>query len=102
MKPCLLFISCKDIKEADLISLTLLKKKLIVCAKKIEINSNYLWEDKIESDTEVLLIMDSIVENFEKVDQEIAKLHSYKTYNLVMTKVDKINKGALSWLQKSL
>ena len=68
MKPCLLFLSCKNIKEADKISGQLLKEKLIVCAKKIPINSSYLWKSKIESAQEVLLIMDSIEENFEKIN----------------------------------
>ena len=102
MKPCLLFISCKNIKEADKISIHLLKLKLIVCAKKISINSNYLWENKIESDSEILLIMDSIEENFEMIDKEVKKIHSYQTYNLLMTRVNKINNKSLKWLQDNL
>lgn len=102
MKPCMLFLSCKNIEEADRISIRLLEKNLIVCAKKISINSKYLWKGKIESDQEILLIMDSIEENFEKINMEVKKLHSYKTYNLIMTKVDKINNKAFEWLQKSI
>jgi len=102
MKPCLLFLSCKNIKEADTISIKLLEKKLIVCAKKISINSDYLWNNKIESAPEILLIMDSIEKNFENINQEVKSLHSYKTYNLLMTKVSKINKESLKWLQNNL
>jgi periplasmic divalent cation tolerance protein len=102
MKPCLLFLSCKNVEEADRISHQLLEKKLIVCSKKTSINSTYLWKNKIESDIEILLIMDSIETNFEKVNKEVKKLHSYKTYNLLMTKVDKINNESLKWLQTNL
>lgn len=102
MKPSLLFLSCKNIEEADKISFRLLSEKLIVCAKKITINSSYLWKSKIESAQEVLLIMDSIEENFKKIDKEVKKIHSYKTYNLLMLKVNKINEKALKWLQNSL
>ena len=102
MRPCLLFLSCENIIEADKISYKLLSEKLIVCAKKIPINSSYLWKNKIESDDEILLIMDSIEENFEKIDKQVKKIHSYKTYNLVMTKVNKINNKSLKWLQNSL
>ncbi len=101
MKPCLLFLSCKNIVEANKISGQLLKEKLIVCAKKISINSSYLWKNKIESSKEVLLIMDSIEENFKKINQEVKKLHSYKTYTLLMTKINKINDKALRWLRDS-
>ncbi|VVA43712.1 Divalent-cation tolerance protein CutA [Candidatus Roizmanbacteria bacterium] len=101
MKPCLLFLSCKNIDEADRISYQLLKEKLIVCAKKIPINSTYLWKNKIESDSEILLIIDSIEENFKKINEEIEIIHSYKVYNLLMVKVDKINSKSLKWLTKS-
>ncbi|MEK7597558.1 MAG: divalent cation tolerance protein CutA [Patescibacteria group bacterium] len=99
MKPCLLFLSCKNIVEADKISGQLLKEKLIVCAKKISINSSYLWKNKIESDKEVLLIMDSIVENFEKIDKEVKKLHSYEIYTLFSIDIKKANREALNWLK---
>lgn len=99
MKLCLLFLSCKNIKEADKISDQLLKKRLIICTKKISINSSYLWKNKIESAQEVLLIMDSIEENFEKVNQEVKKLHSYKIYTLFMINIKKTNNEALSWLK---
>lgn len=102
MKPCLLFLSCKNYQEANEISDQLLKERLIVCAKKISIKSSYLWKNKIESAKEVLLIMDSIEENFKKVNKEVKKLHSYKTYTLFMTGTKKINNEALKWLQNSL
>ena len=102
MKPCLLFLSCKSIDEADKISYKLLSEKLIICAKKIPINSSYLWKNKIESAQEVLLIMDSIEENFKKIDKKVSKIHSYKVYNLLLIKVDKINNKSLKWLTKSV
>jgi periplasmic divalent cation tolerance protein len=102
MKPCLLLLSCKNIEEADKISDKLLKEKLIVCVKKIPINSSYLWKNKIESSKEVLLIMDSIRENFKKIDQEVKKLHSYKTYTLFMINIKKTNKEALKWLKEEI
>ncbi|EKE15280.1 MAG: hypothetical protein ACD_12C00093G0001, partial [uncultured bacterium] len=97
MKPCLLFLSCKNINEADKISYKLLSEKLIVCAKKLPINSSFLWKNKIESSQEVLLIMDSVEENFNKINKEVKKIHSYQIYNLVMTKANKINNKSLKW-----
>lgn len=102
MRPCLLFLSCKNIEEANKISNQLLKKKLIVCAKKISVDSSYLWENKIESSREVLLIMDSVEENFKKINQEVKKLHSYKTYTLFMTNINKANKETVAWFKKEI
>jgi len=102
MKPCLLFITCKNQEEADNISNILLQKKLVSCIKKIPIDSSYLWNKKIESNKEILMIMDSIEDNFQLIDEEIKKLHSYDVYTLFMTKIDKVNKKALSWLKQEL
>jgi uncharacterized protein involved in tolerance to divalent cations len=49
MKPCLLFLSCKNTEKVNKISYKLLDEKLIVCAKKTSINSSYLWKNKIKS-----------------------------------------------------
>lgn len=102
MKPCLLFLSCKNNNEADTISTCLLKKRLVVCAKKTSINSSYLWKNKIETAKETLLIMDSIEENFKKIDREVKKIHSYDIYTLLVIPVEKINKKALNWLKNSV
>ena len=102
MKPCLLFLSCKNIKEADKISGKLLREKLIVCAKKISIDSSYLWKNKIESAQEILLIMDSIEENYKNINQEVKKLHSYKTYTLFMININKVNKETIAWFKKEI
>jgi len=102
MKPCLLFLTCKNQKEADNISDVLLQQNLVSCIKKIPIDSSYLWHKKIESNKEILMIMDSIEDNFKLIDDEIKKLHSYKIYTLFMTRINKANKNALSWLKQEL
>ncbi len=102
MKPCLLFLSCKNIEEADKISDQLLKERLISCAKRISINSSYLWKNNVQSAQEILLIMDSIEENFEKINEKVKKLHSYKTYTLFMVNINKVNKEAMAWYKKEI
>ena len=46
--------------------------------------------------------MDSVENNFEKIDKELKKAHSYDTYTLVLTKIDKLNKKASNWISKEL
>lgn len=101
MNPCLLFLTCKDLKEAEKIANTLLSKKLVSCVKQFPIKSSYLWKNKIEKSNEVLLIMDSILEKYDDVDKEIKKIHSYDTYTLFCIKVEKVNKKALKWINNN-
>jgi uncharacterized protein involved in tolerance to divalent cations len=75
----------------------LLELKLIACAEFIPIKSKYWWHDKLESAEEVKLIMESIAENFNEIEAEIAKTHSYETFVLQQINVSNLSKQASGW-----
>lgn len=102
MKPNLLFLTCGSEKEADNISKTLLEKRLIVCAKKSQVSSCYLFKGKIKSAEEILLIMDSLEENFDVIEKEIKKIHSYKIPVLQSFIVSKTTNSVIQWIKKEL
>jgi periplasmic divalent cation tolerance protein len=100
---CQLWLTCKDSVEASTIVNVLLEKKLIVCAKLISsVDSDYIWQGKIERDDEELLIMDTRLDLFEKIEAEIAKLHSYDTFMLQAVPIAKVSKKAQKWLSGEL
>jgi len=61
------------------------------------VSSDFRWKAKIEHSDEVLLQMESREDLFEQVEKEVAKLHSYDTFVLESTPVDKISKKAEKW-----
>lgn len=73
----LVYITCKDEKEAKNISLHLLKKRLIACANIFPIKSLYRWQGKIVDDSESVIIAKTNNKNFKKVESEVKRLHSY-------------------------
>lgn len=116
---CQLWLTCASKNEADKITNTLLKKRLMTCVRQMPVNSAYWWkgeaerskaksseasakEDKIEHSKEILLQMESREDLFEKVEAEIAKLHSYNTFVLEAVPVSKISKKAKQWLSSEL
>lgn len=66
------------------------------------VSSSFLWKGNIESSNEVLLLMDSIEENFEKINKEVRKLHSYETFVLTSLAVNQTTKEAESWIKEEL
>ena len=74
----LVYITCKDKKEAEKISLHLLRKRLIACANIFPIKSMYWWEGKIENQNEVVIIAKTNNKNFKKAVNDVRKLHSYQ------------------------
>lgn len=127
---CQLWLTCADEKEASEITRSLLVKRLVVCAKQIPVTSDYWWEGealrskssyakatedtlhrpsrryakegKIKHSDEVLLVMESREDLFDKVEKEVAKLHSYDTFVLESIPISKISEKAASWLKKEL
>ena len=99
---CLVWLTCKDKAEADKIANTLLVKQLIACARQIPVKSDYRWQGKIETSEEVLLMMESQLDLFEKVEAEVAKLHSYDTFVLSAIPIKKITQHSERWLKDEL
>jgi periplasmic divalent cation tolerance protein len=98
----ILLLTCADNKEADKIVKSLLNKKLIACAKKVLVSSSFLWKGKVDSDDEVLVIMESLESKFNEIEREVRKLHSYETFVLVSLPVSKASTGVLDWIKESL
>ena len=102
MKTAIFYTTCADDWEADRISNVLLKKKLVVCAKKVPVISDFLWKGKIKKDNqETMLILESVEENFEKINKEIRKLHSYETFVLYSVPV-KTTKEVEKWIEEEI
>lgn len=101
MHLCLLYLTCANDKEADKIAQVLLEKKLVFCVKKCPVSSSFLWKGKINSANEVLLIMDSLEDNFENVNKEVSKLHSYKTFVLTSTPVTQTTEAVKKWIEET-
>lgn len=99
---CQLWLTCGDAKEANKISKLLLEKMLVACAKQIPISSSFRWQGKIEDSNEVLLMMESLLDLFDEVEKEVTKLHSYDTFVLEATLVNRVSKKAQKWLNKEL
>lgn len=74
----LVYITCRDKKEAEKISMHLLKKRLIACANMFPVRSMYWWNYKIANESEYVIIAKTNNKNFKKVESEVKRIHSYK------------------------
>ncbi len=102
MKPCIMLLPCADSQEAQSISHALLEQKLIACAKMFPVTSAYLWLGKKESANEILVIFESVEENFEKIEQIVKKMHSYETFVLYSLPISQTTKSVKKWLKDEL
>jgi len=94
-----IYITNPTKKEARRIAKHLLQKKLIACANIFPIDSLYWWKDKIVNEKEIVLIAKTKKENFEKVKQEVERIHSYTIPCVVKIAVNS-NEKYFKWLKQ--
>ena len=97
----LVYITCKDEKEAGKISMHLLKKRLVACANVFPVKSMYRWQKKIVNDMEIAILAKTSSKNFNKVVKEVEKIHSYKVPCIVRIDVQSSKKYE-SWANSEL
>src|SRR3989344_8472149 len=74
----LVYVTYPNMQEANKIANHLLNKKLIACENSFSITASSCWTGKIERVDEVVSILKTKKDNWEKVKSEIKKIHPYK------------------------
>lgn len=92
-----LVLTCGSWQEAQAIADVLLEKHLVACVEFMEIKSRYHWKQKIEQADEIKLIMETVADNFEKIEEQVTKLHSYDTFVLQQIPLTRLSEAAKSW-----
>lgn len=95
----MIYVTCKDNKEAKKIAKILLDKKLIACANIFPIESMYVWKGKITEDKECVLILKALEKNYKKIEEKIKRLHSYDVPFIGRINA-KINKEYEMWMKR--
>ena len=101
--PIIILTTVSSKKEAELIGSKLIDKELAACVNIIpNIKSIYRWEGKINKDSEYLLIIKTVKRAEEDVFENIRKLHSYDTPEMISIPITGGEKNYLNWLSKSV
>ncbi|HVU27098.1 MAG TPA: divalent-cation tolerance protein CutA [Verrucomicrobiae bacterium] len=98
----IILATAPDLKTARLLAKTALKLKLIACANLIpKIESHYWWRRKIESGTEVLMILKTTKSKLVALEKLILTKHPYDTPEFLVLPLRGGNKKYLDWLAAS-
>ena len=95
------FVSHKSFEEARKITDHLLKQRLIACSTTFPSRSSFWWQGKIEHQEEVVSILKTKQENWEKLKVEITKIHPFKVPAIIKYPVE-ANKVYEDWVQKEV
>lgn len=99
MKFIVIYITHKNIKEAKKVCNYLLQKRLIACTNYFPIESAYWWQGNINKSKEIVSIVKTKKENWNKVKNEVLKIHPYTTPCIIKIEVE-ANKDYANWIKE--
>ncbi|HVL88133.1 MAG TPA: divalent-cation tolerance protein CutA [Candidatus Thermoplasmatota archaeon] len=85
--------------EARRVASHLLKRRLVACVNAFPVSSRYWWKGKIESASEVAMVMKSTQGLVREVAKELRRVHSYDVPALVALPVAEGLGAYLDWVR---
>ncbi len=93
------YITTKDKKQAEQISMHLLKKRLIACSNTFPLSSMYWWKNKIVHDKEFGMLCKTQNKHFSRIKKEVERIHTYEIPCIEKINSD-ANKKYKQWIEK--
>lgn len=99
----LIYITCKDKQQAQMIAKQLIREKLVACANIIEgMTAIYEWQGEVYENTESILIVKSKVALFPSIEKSILALHTYDIPCIVAYPIVEGHLPYLEWVEKQV
>ena len=95
-------VTAGSLKEARRIARRLVEARLAACVNLSPVESIYRWQGKVETGRERLLIIKTSRELFPKLQDEIVKLHSYSTPEIICLPIVDGSPQYLNWLSECI
>ncbi|MGD0645979.1 MAG: divalent-cation tolerance protein CutA [Candidatus Bathyarchaeia archaeon] len=95
----IILVTTKNKPEAEKISQSLLKERLIACANIVSpVTSFFHWSGKIDKAEECLIIMKSRMDLFTQVSECVKCLHSYKVPEILALPIVEGSTAYFDWM----
>jgi periplasmic divalent cation tolerance protein len=95
--------TCGSAEEAASIARALVERRLAACVNIVPgVRSVYRWKGAVEEAGEWLLIVKSSQALFERLEEELRRMHSYETPEIVALPVAAGSASYLEWLGAEL
>ena len=95
--------TCPNRDTATELSRRIVENHLAACVQMIhQVESIYHWQGKIETASEVLLLMKTKMDLFGRLSAFIKQNHSYETPEIIVTPIIDGSDDYLQWLEENL
>jgi periplasmic divalent cation tolerance protein len=104
MRKIVVLVTCASRKEAERLAESLVHKRLAACVNIAtgSVKSIYRWKRKVESATEVPVVIKTTRRKFAALEKEIRRLHSYDTPEIIALPILAGSAAYLEWIAASV
>lgn len=96
----IVFTTTSDLNEAERLAQSIVEIKLAACVQILpRMTSVYLWEGKIQTEPEHLLLIKTLEEKFDELSEFIKEHHSYDVPEIVAIEAEKVSEEYLLWMR---
>jgi periplasmic divalent cation tolerance protein len=97
----LVMTTCAGEEEANKIAAALISEHAAACCNVAAgLRSVYFWQDKLQNDREVLLLIKTTADSFPRVQEIIAQLHSYQVPEIITLPIIGGSESYLKWVSE--
>ena len=102
-QPIIAFTTCPNDSVAEKIAQLLVSKRLAACVNMISnVSSVYMWEGKIENDSEVKLVIKSVMEKVHEIEAVIKSVHPYEVPEVTAVEMAAISEDYFAWMANTM
>lgn len=100
---CLLITTCNRAEVAENIASKLVEEQLAACVNIIEGGKSvYQWQQKLEIETELLLIIKTSKQLINELEIRLKQLHPYELPEIIAVPIESGSNEYLNWLSENL
>ena len=99
----LVLCTCPDAETAERLAADLVERRLAACVNIVSgMTSVYRWQGKIETESEVLLLVKTRSDRYQEVEKALLERHPYELPEVVAVSLEQGLSGYLAWLDSAL
>ncbi len=99
----LVICTCPDDGSATAVSTALVEQRLAACVNRIGgVRSRYRWQEHVETDDEVLLLIKTRAVRYAEVEATIHRLHPHETPEVIAIELATGASAYLDWIRDSV
>ncbi len=99
-KYCLVLTTCPNNQEAEKLAHSLVESHLAACVQITGITSYYEWKNKVNKDEERLLLIKTLTERYDEIEQFITQHHSYDVPEIIAMPIQNGSDAYLHWIDE--